>query len=163
VGSGGSGFVVNAATLLPSMRATTIELVPGVAAVPAAKAKKLGIDDRIDVRVMDARDFDEPSAYDAAFWAQPFFPAPTRAATLAMILRSLRPGGLLMVQQMEAEPSEAAARAGFTLRRLVARAHDVPHARPIDELAAEVERAGFDLVRVTHTDFGPIALARRPR
>jgi hypothetical protein len=64
---------------------------------------------------------------------------------------------------MEAEPSEAAARAGFTLRRLVARAHDVPHGRPIDELAAEVERAGFDLVRVTHTDFGPIALARRPR
>ncbi|WP_127508136.1 SAM-dependent methyltransferase [Actinoplanes solisilvae] len=162
VGSGVSGFVVNALSLLPSMRATTVELVGEVAAVPAAKAKELGIDDRLDVRVMDARDFDEPAAYDAAFWAQPFFSNSTRAAALAMILRSLRPGGLLMVQQIAAEPAESAAHAEFLLRRLVAHAHDVPYARPIDSVAEEVSLAGFEIVRVTVTPFGPIALARRP-
>lgn len=162
VGSGVSGFTVNAATFLPGMRATTIELVPDVAAVPAARTKELGIDDRIDVRVMDAREFDEPAAYDTAFWAQPFFPEPTRAATLAMILRSLRPGGVLLVQQMDVEPTEAEARAAFMLRRLVAHAHDVPHARPIAEVVAELEQAGFELMRVARTDFGPVALARRP-
>jgi len=163
VGSGVSGFVLSAAAVLPGLRATTLELIPAVAAVAIARAKELGVDDRIDVRVLDARDLDEPSAYDAAFWAQPFFPEPTRAATLAMILRSLRPGGLLLVQQMNVEPTDAGAHAEFTLRRLVAHAHDVPHGRPLADVVAEAEQAGFEPLTITQTDFGPIALVRRPR
>ncbi|HET6479656.1 MAG TPA: class I SAM-dependent methyltransferase, partial [Actinoplanes sp.] len=161
--SGVSGFVLSAAAVLPGLRATTLELIPAVAAVAIARAKELGVDDRIDVRVLDARDLDEPSAYDAAFWAQPFFPEPTRAATLAMILRSLRPGGLLLVQQMNVEPTDAGAHAEFTLRRLVAHAHDVPHGRPLADVVAEAEQAGFEPLTITQTDFGPIALVRRPR
>jgi SAM-dependent methyltransferase len=154
VGSGVSGFVLSAATVLPHMRATTIEVVPTVAAVAAERASELGVSDRIDVRVMDARDFDEPSAYDAAFWAQPFFPVPVRAATIAMILRSLRPGGYLLVQQLDGPDAP--------LRRLVAEAQQLPFAKPIDDVALELSAAGFELIRTVRTDLGPVALLRRP-
>ncbi|WP_250009655.1 methyltransferase domain-containing protein [Actinoplanes sp. M2I2] len=160
VGSGVSGFVLSAATALPGLRATTIELVPEVAAVAVARARELGVADRIDARVTDARDFDEPAAYEAAFWAQPFFPEPTRAGTLAMILRSLRPGGLLLVQQLDAAP--AGDQSAFTLRRLVAHAQGLAFARPIADVVAEAVTAGFEQIRTVVTDFGPIALLRRP-
>jgi len=160
VGSGVSGFVLSAATVLPGLRVTTIELVPEVAAVAAARAQELGVADRIDVRAMDAREFDEPAAYDAAFWAQPFFPSPVRAATLAMILRSLRPGGFLLMQQLDAEPEDV--RPAFTLRRMVARAQQLPFARPLADLVTEASSAGFEPVRTVLTDLGPVALLRRP-
>jgi SAM-dependent methyltransferase len=162
VGSGIGGFVMTAATLLPELRATTLELEPEVAAVAAERARALGVDDRIDVRTMDARDFDEPSAFDAANWAQPFFPESTRSATLAMIWRSLRPGGLMMIQEMESEPADLTQRPAFTLRRLVARARDMPFARPIADLVAEAAVAGFEPVRQVDSDFGQLALVRRP-
>ncbi|MCO8271501.1 class I SAM-dependent methyltransferase [Actinoplanes sp. TRM 88003] len=160
VGSGVSGFVLSAATVLPRMRATTIELVPSVAEVAAARAAELGVSDRIDVRVMDAREFDAPGEYDAVFWAQPFFPEPVRAATLAMIRRSLRPGGFLLVQQLDAVPDEV--RPAFTLRQLVAGAQQLAFARPLDDLVTEITAAGFELVRSVVTDLGPVALLRRP-
>nr|WP_221380216.1 class I SAM-dependent methyltransferase [Actinoplanes polyasparticus] len=160
IGSGVSGFVLTAATVLPGLRATTIELVPEVAAVAAARAEEIGVADRIDVRVMDAREFDEPAAYDAAFWAQPFFPSPVRAATLAMILRSLRPGGFLLMQQLDAEPEDV--RPAFTLRRMVARAQQLAFARPLADLVAEASSAGFEPIRTVVTDLGPVALLRRP-
>ena len=160
VGSGVSGFVLSAATVLPRMRATTIELVTEVAEVAAAQARELGVSDRVDVRVLDAREFDEPEAYDAVFWAQPFFPEPVRAATLAMIRRSLRPGGFLLVQQLDAVPAEV--RPAFTLRQLVAGAQQLAFARPLDDLVTEISAAGFEPVRTVVTDLGPIALLRRP-
>jgi SAM-dependent methyltransferase len=156
VGSGAGGFVLTAATMLPGMRATTLEVVPQVAAVAAARAKDLGVDDRIDVRCVDARDFVAADPYDAAFWAQPFFPAATRAATLATIKRSLRPGGLLLVQELEA-PS---AGPGFALRRLVAQAQGLPFARSIEDLVAECAEAGFTDARIIISEFGRVALVR---
>jgi SAM-dependent methyltransferase len=156
VGSGVGGFVLTAATMLPGLRATTLELVPEVAAVAAARAKDLGVDDRVDVRCMDARDFVAPQPYDVAFWAQPFFPAPARPATLAMIKRSLRPGGLLLVQELET-PSEGP---GSTMRRLVAGARGIPFARPIEELVAECAEAGFADARIIAAPFGRVALVK---
>jgi SAM-dependent methyltransferase len=154
VGSGIGGFVLTAATMLPAMRATTLELIPEVAAAAAERAKHLGVSDRIDVRCMDARDFDEPSAFDVAFWAQPFFPAATRAATLAVIHRSLRPGGQLLVQELEA-PSEGP---GFALRRVVAQAQGIPFGRPLESLVTECLDAGFADARIIASDFGRVAL-----
>lgn len=162
VGSGVGGYVLTALSLLPGMRATTLELIPEVAAVARRRARELGVADRADIRVMDARDFDEPAAFDAAYWAQPFFPSPTRAATLAMILRCLRPGGILVVQQLDAEPVGDADRAAFTMARLVAQARGVPFARPLAELVTEITGAGFEPVRTLENDLGRHALLRRP-
>ncbi|BCY11893.1 hypothetical protein L3i22_069810 [Actinoplanes sp. L3-i22] len=162
VGSGVGGYVLTALSLLPGMRATTLELIPEVAAVARQRAHDLGVAGRADIRVMDARDFDEPAAFDSAFWAQPFFPEPTRAATLAMIRRSLRPGGILAIQQLDAEPAGEPERAAFTLARLVAEAGGLPFARPMADLVTEVTAAGFELIRTVEIDLGHLALLRRP-
>jgi SAM-dependent methyltransferase len=156
VGSGVGGYVLTALSLLPGMRATTLELIPEVAAVARQRAHELGVADRADIRVMDARDFQAEGEFDSAFWAQPFFPEPTRAATLAMIRRSLRPGGTLVVQQLDDEPD------GFSPARLVARSAGLPYARPLAALVAEAEAAGFDLIRTVEIDLGRLALLQRP-
>ncbi|WP_306208195.1 SAM-dependent methyltransferase [Actinoplanes sp. RD1] len=161
VGSGVGGFVLTAATMLPDLRATTLEVVPEVAAVARERAATLGVTDRVDIRVQDARDFDEPDAYDIAFWAQPFFPLPAREATLAMIHRSLHAGGLLLLQQLDFPPDGRAGLAAFTLRRMVARAQGLPFARPMAELVAEAAGAGFALIRELDEDFGRMALLHR--
>lgn len=160
VGSGVGGFVLTVATMLPDMHATALEAVAAVAAVAAERAKLLGLDDRVEVLCRDARTFQATQPYDAAFWAQPFFPGPTRAGTLAMIRRSLRPGGLLLIQELEAPPADESLSPGFTVRRLVAHARGIPFARPIEELVAECEAAGFGPSRVIETGFGRVALLR---
>ncbi|MFG1654892.1 hypothetical protein ACGFIE_33715 [Micromonospora sp. NPDC049275] len=48
---------------------------------------------------IDAREFEESEGFDACFWAQPFFPAETRADTLRMVRRALKPGGILIEQE----------------------------------------------------------------
>ncbi|WP_305785435.1 SAM-dependent methyltransferase [Symbioplanes lichenis] len=161
VGSGVGGFVLTAAGMLPDMRATTLEVVPEVAAVARSRARALGVDDRVDIRVQDARDFDSPDAYDIAFWAQPFFPLPARPATLAMIHRSLRTGGLLLLQQLDTAPAGRAELANFALRRMVAHAQGLPFARPMADLVAEAAPAGFSLIRELDEDFGRMALFSR--
>ncbi|GAA1390670.1 SAM-dependent methyltransferase [Catellatospora chokoriensis] len=162
VGCGVAGATLTAATMLPGMRATGLELVPEVAAVAQRRAAALGIDDRFQVLALDVRDFDEAEAFDAAFWAQPFFPVDTRAAALRSIRRALRPGGVLIVQEMEREPSDDADRPGFVLRRLVFDGWGVPFARTAEELAAEAEKAGFETVRLVASPLGRIVVLRRP-
>ncbi|SDI55345.1 hypothetical protein [Nonomuraea jiangxiensis] len=46
-------------------------------------------------------------------------PEPSRAVTLGMIRRALKPGGLLLMQEMEREPRDEVQRPAFLLRRLV--------------------------------------------
>nr|WP_239063236.1 class I SAM-dependent methyltransferase [Streptomyces sp. SID13031] len=161
VGCGVAGATLTLATLIPEFRAVAIELVPIVAAETLRRVKEHGVADRVDVRCMDARDFDEPASFGGAFWAQPFFPEPTRAATLAVTLRSLKPGGMLFVQEMEPEPDEAR-RPAYTLRKLVSRGWEVPFGRSAEDLAAEGQEAGFELVRLAQTDFGRMIILQRP-
>jgi SAM-dependent methyltransferase len=160
VGCGVASATLTMATLYPEMNAVAIELVPTVAAETVRRAKAHGVADRVDVRATDVRDLDEKDEFGGAFWAQPFFPESTRADTLAVILRALKPGGLLFVQEMEPEPDEAD-RPAYAVRRLIAQGWDVPFGRTAEQLAEEVQAAGFELVRLTSTDFGRFVIARR--
>ncbi|MFF1816832.1 SAM-dependent methyltransferase [Kribbella sp. NPDC058245] len=161
VGCGVAGATTTLAGMFPDLRGTAIELIPTVAAETQRRIDALGVGDRVDLKVMDARDFDEKDAFGAAFWAQPFFPAPTRQATLEMILRALRPGGILFVQEMEPTPDDAG-RPSYTLRKLVAQGWGVPFGPTAEDLADEAVAVGFELVRVAQTDFGRMVLVRRP-
>ncbi|MCE7002368.1 methyltransferase domain-containing protein [Kibdelosporangium philippinense] len=162
IGCGVAGATLTFATMVPEMRAVAIEVVPDVAAEAQRRAEALGVADRVDIRCVDARDFDEQNAFDGAFWAQPFFAEPARAATLAMIRRALKPGGLLFVQEFEPEPTEAA-RPAYALRRLVFQGWEVPFGRTAEQLAAEAEQAGFGLARIGSSDFGRIVVLRREK
>ncbi len=161
VGCGVASATLTMATLYPQLNAVAIELVPAVAAETVRRAKAHGVADRVDVRAMDARDLDDKDEFGGAFWAQPFFPESTRADTLAVILRALKPGGLLFVQEMEPEPDEDD-RPAYAVRRLVAQGWGVPFGRTAEQLAEEIQAAGFELVRITPTDFGRFVIARRP-
>jgi cyclopropane fatty-acyl-phospholipid synthase-like methyltransferase len=139
-----------------------IELVAPVAAEAERRAKDLGLSERVEIRSMDARDLADEDVFDVAFWAQPFFPEPVRAGTLAAILRALKPGGLLAVQEMERPPEEPAERPAFALRELVFSGWGVPFACSAEALAAEATAAGFVLERIGETPFGRLVIARKP-
>lgn len=160
VGCGVGSFVLSTAQTLPEMRAVGIELVPAVAAEGARRAVDLGVDDRVDIRCMDARELDVEDEFDSAFWAQPFFPTESRPRTLAAIWRALKPGAKLYIQELERLPEAGVERDAFALRRLVFSGWGVPFARSAEELAAEAESAGFDLDRVASMPFGRIVVAR---
>jgi hypothetical protein len=78
-----------------------------------------------------------------------------------MLLRALRPGGLLFIQEMEPEPSDTE-RPAYTVRRLVAHAEGLTFGPTAGELTAEAEAAGFELVRVAPLGLGRIVILRRP-
>jgi SAM-dependent methyltransferase len=161
VGCGVAGATLTLSTMFAEARTLAIELVPEVAAEAVRRAEAHGVADRVEVRCMDARDLEEEDEFGGAFWAQPFFPESTRAETLAVIRRALKPGGLLFVQEMEPEP-EPAARPAYAVRRLVAQGWDVPFGRTAEQLAAEAQAAGFELVRIAVTAFGRLVILRRP-
>ncbi|MCM4083572.1 SAM-dependent methyltransferase [Paractinoplanes hotanensis] len=161
VGSGIATATLTLSSLFPQMRTTAIELVPEVAAEARRRAEQHGLAGRVDVRCMDARDFPAEGTFDSAFWDQPFFPEPTRTATLAMIRRALRPGALLSVPEEDAEAQDIDERSG-ALRRLLRAQWRAPRDRSAAELAAEAEEAGFTVERVAPTSFGRFVLLRRP-
>ncbi|MGC4942707.1 SAM-dependent methyltransferase [Kribbella sp. DT2] len=161
VGCGVACATLTLASMYPEMEAVAIELVPTVAAETVRRAEAFGVTDRIDVRVMDARALDEPDRSSGAFWAPPFFPEQTRVETLAMLLRVLKPGGVLLMQEIEPEPDEAG-RSAYTLRKLVAQGWGVPFGRTAEQLADEARTAGFEIDRLARTDFGRLVIARRP-
>jgi ubiquinone/menaquinone biosynthesis C-methylase UbiE len=161
VGCGVAGFLLTCARAVPTLRAVGVELVPVVAAEAERRAKDIGVSDRVEIRAMDARDLTDEDTFDSAFWAQPFFPQAVRAGALAAILRALKPGAPLAMQEMETEP-EPGEKAAFAMRQLVFSGWGIPFARTAEELAAEGEAAGFVLDRIGETPFGRLVLLRKP-
>lgn len=153
LGCGVGGLLLGFATAFPALRAVGIELEPPIAAEARRRARAAGLAERVEVRQGDALDLAETGAYDSAVWAQQFFPAATRAAALAVVLRALRPGGFLLVPTFvggEPPADDAALRSpagqAYALGRLRFGTWGVP-ARSADELREEVAAAGFSFER----------------
>ncbi|MFD0785473.1 SAM-dependent methyltransferase [Micromonospora azadirachtae] len=161
VGCGVASGLLTTAAIFPEIRGLGLELVPAVAAEAVRRAKAQGVDDRVEIRAIDARDFDETAAYDACFWAQPFFSDHARLPTLQAIHRALAPGGVLLEQELESEPEDPAGQAAFAMRRMVFRAQSVPFAPSAECLAAEAASAGFTLVRIASTNLGRMVVLQR--
>jgi SAM-dependent methyltransferase len=161
VGCGVACATLTLATTIPEMHGVAVELVPAVAAEAMRRAEAFGVADRVEVRQMDARDVPERDEFVGAFWAQPFFPAAIRPATLAMILRALKPGGKLFVQELEAVPTEDD-RPSWTVRRLIAHGQQARFGPSAEELADEAVAVGFTLDRIAGTDFGRMVVLTKP-
>lgn len=163
VGCGVGGALLTTLTLFEDLHAVGIELVPEVAEETRARAKEAGVDGRVEVRAVDARDLADKSEFTAAFWAQPFFTAEARPAVLAAILRALKPGGLLVVQELfppTAEGTQEPLRS--QLDRLFFEQRNAVFAMSAEDMAAEAAVVGFALGRIIESPLGRLILMRKP-
>ena len=152
-GCGAGSLLIGFLAAHPRLTAVGVERNGAILPETRRRAVAAGVADRLELRHADARDGAEEAAYDSAFWAQQFFAAADRPATLAALRRALKPGGFLLLTSFipgepPASPEEWHTPAGraHALSRLEVGRWGVP-ALTIDELRAEVEAAGFAYVR----------------
>nr|WP_232337848.1 class I SAM-dependent methyltransferase [Deinococcus arboris] len=164
VGCGVAGALLNMALIFPKSHQVGLELLPSIADEARRRVRALGVETRVEIRCQDVQTLDEERAYDTAFWAQPFFPEAIRAGVLQVILRALRPGGTLLMQELFVPPMDGdmAAMRGFALSQLLFRHRGMVFAPTAEELVQEGLAAGFESVRVAQTPFGRLAILRRP-
>lgn len=205
VGCGVGNALLGVASYYPDVTAVGIEIDESTAAEADRRAQALGLADRIEVRVADASEMVDRTAYDTVQWSQFFFPTMSRVAVMRAILAAMKPGaylfapwptaatdgvlpprrqGLAMVlQALRARSAVAlvllndviadtsrrrqAERRLAGLQRLLFDRWGVPLRTP-DELAVELEGAGFDVIRSIPMPASQFAytrgflLARRP-
>ncbi|GHF40890.1 SAM-dependent methyltransferase [Amycolatopsis bartoniae] len=159
LGSGVGGALLTSLALYPRLRAVGVELVPEVAAELRDRAREAGLGDRVEIREADATGLRDEAEFAAAFWAQPFFPDSSRDAVLAVIFRALRPGGLLLLQELVPQQET-------TTRTLLDRLFDtrrgITYGRSAEDLAVEATGAGFADAEIAMSPLGRLVLARRP-
>jgi SAM-dependent methyltransferase len=163
VGCGIGGALLITAQLFDEVRAVGLEIVPEIVEEARRRAKTAGLDKRVEVRCLDARALSERDAFDAAYWAQEFFDEAARAEVLAAILRALRPGGLLMLQELFPDATttgQLSLRAG--LDRLFYRGLGARYGASAQVLVSEATAAGFAHEQTAETPLGKIVLMRRP-
>lgn len=166
-GCGIGGMLLGLLLIFPALTAVGIEINAEVIAETRRRAGEFGVADRVELRHADARDVTDYAAFDTGMWSQGFFPRESRAATLAALWQSLKPGGLLLVPSYEGgepptrEERHTARDRDYTLSRLAFGRWDVP-ALTIPELRAEVEGAGFVFLRLLPISTWQFLLLRRP-
>lgn len=162
VGCGVATTSLTLARIVPEAQVVGIDVIPAAVDEARRRAEGLGVQDRAEFRCLDAQEFDAVDEFGTAFWAQPFFPEPTRARTLAAIYRALQPGGLLILQEMAVAPTDEARLPAYTVRRLAVRTTGRPYGRTAEELIAEAESAGFTLSRLALADSERYVIMQRP-
>ncbi len=169
LGCGAASALLTLLVLHPQMTAVGVDLTAAALAEARRRAVAVGVADRVELRLQDAREVREEACYDVASWSNHFFPAETRAATLAVVYRALRPGGYLLLSFSGDPPASAEALRQSSgradaLSRLLFSSWGVPD---LDGGAAEaeVEGAGFTVVRVMPSPADTLAgmmLVQRP-
>lgn len=159
VGSGVGGALLTTLTLFEKLHAVGIENVPEVAKEVQRRAQQANVTTRVRIRATDASTMDDENVFAVSFWAQAFFPAGTRADVLAAIFRALKPGGLLLMQEL---PPSATTTARAHLDRLFFRQLGIPYGITADELAAEAATAGFRRSAIVESPAGRLVLVRKP-
>ena len=167
-GCGAGGVLLGFVAAHPRLIAVGVEIHGAILAETRRRAEVAGVADRVELRHADALDGAEANTYDSAFWAQQFFATSDRPAMLAALLRTLKPGGLLILPSyVSGEPPasdealHSPAGQAYALSRVRFGRWGIP-GLTIDELRAEAEAAGFSYVR--RAPFSPsyLLLFQRP-
>lgn len=136
----------------PRASAVGVELAADLLPYARARADRLGVGDRLTLVASDAGSYPPDGEFDLVGWSQFFFPAESRAGALATASRALRPGGWITMPVIWdgsiPEPGSGDDRE-LAADRLMLDLWNVP-ALSADQVAAEIEAAGFVNVR-THT------------
>ncbi|MBB4689004.1 SAM-dependent methyltransferase [Amycolatopsis jiangsuensis] len=160
VGSGVGGFLLTTTSLFDRLHAVGVEVVEEVAAELRSRAHQAGLAERVEIRTLDARELTDEGTFAASFWAQPFFAAEARPGTLAAIRRAVRPGGLLLMQELFPPLTEQAG-SRDRLDQLFHRRQGATFGRSAEELAAEAVAAGFRDPEIVETPLGRLVAVRR--
>lgn len=160
LGCGAGGTLLGMLVDYPQLRVVGVDIDAAVLDEARRRAEGLGVGNRLELRLTDARAMPEEGVFDTVFWSQPCFPAAARPAVLAAAKRLLRPGGYLFTPilaepPMSAEALRTPAGHSYALGRLVNTAWGVPNA-DAGELRAEVEQAGFTFFRAAAREGNPV-------
>ncbi|MFG1604545.1 SAM-dependent methyltransferase [Actinoplanes sp. NPDC049265] len=143
LGCGLAGNLLTVLRLYPDATGVGVDQEAGLLDRARQDAAELGMADRVNFVTADAGTFTDPRPFDMVFWSQFFFPAASRAKTLANVHHLLRPGGLLVVP-VRPEPPAGTVNPALALRVLTLQGWDVP---PVTagELRAELAASGFEI------------------
>jgi SAM-dependent methyltransferase len=162
VGSGIGGALLTTLSLFGELHGVGVEVAAAVAKELQDRADAAGLADRVQIRQMDARELRDEQRFAVAFWAQEFFDASARADTLAVIFRALRPGGLLLLQELSPEPPDDDHKTEWLLDRMFYRGLGATFGVTAEDLAAEATAAGFAHDITAPTPAGRMVLLHRP-
>lgn len=166
LGCGAAGSMTAALQEFPQTSAVGVELSADLVAVARDRAVRLGVADRMEVVHGDAAAYDGRTDFDFGFWSQFFFPEESRAGALAVLHRSVRPGGVVVapllgdpvtgVDDLRTDDGRE-----YAVDRVLHGGWGIPIRSP-EELVAELEGAGFVDPEVLDNGFSRRVRARRP-
>lgn len=151
LGCGVGRDLLRIAVSYPKVTVTGVDMNREVLDEVLAQARELGIGDRVQVRCCDARRVADAGAYDTIVWSQLFFPPETRAETVGVAFRALRPGGYVLLPLLKDSP----------LSRLIYRRWGLRYFRA-EEVRGELERGGFEFLRLIAHPRMDYMVARAP-
>jgi len=166
LGCGIGGTLLGPLLLFPQLKGVGVEIDPTIVDHIRRRVAQLGLTERAEIRLGDARKIDEDASYDTVLWSQTFFPRETRQDTLSAIHRALKAGGYLLMPILYGDPPqslEALREPGgrtFTLNRLVYGHWGVPLMGSQD-LQAEATEAGFATVSEVQTPVARYLLVQK--
>jgi SAM-dependent methyltransferase len=166
LGCGAAGAMTAALQEFPQLSAVGVELSADLVAVARDRAARLGVADRMEVVHGDAAAYDGREDFHFGFWSQFFFPEESRPGALAVLHRSVRPGGIVIAPLMGdpvtgVEDLRTDDGREYAVDRVLHGGWGIPIRSP-EELVAELEGAGFVDPEVLDNGFSRRVRARRP-
>jgi 2-polyprenyl-3-methyl-5-hydroxy-6-metoxy-1,4-benzoquinol methylase len=161
VGTGVGLLAIAAARTWPAAAVTGIDIWEPALQIAAENVKAAGLADRITVRRQDVTSISEAGSYDCIWFPTFFVSEPVLDAAVPRLVRSLRPGGWLVLGRMAA-PGDPVAQAVSALRTIRGGGADFGALR----LASALEAAGCTDVRaLPRTGPAPMEyiIGQRPR
>jgi predicted O-methyltransferase YrrM len=165
LGCGVAGMLLGVLQHYPDLYAVGTEIDPDLLSVAQARARKLGVGDRVRFIECDATAYTEDEPFDVVFWSQHFFPRASRRAALENAFARLRTGGLLLCPVMLADyellETGSLQAQQVSINAIFSTQWDVP-VLACDDLAEEITEVGFVDVHAYRDIFPITMMARRP-
>lgn len=168
LGCGAASALITVLVVYPRTSAVGVDMSAAALAEARRRAQEVGVADRIEFRHQDARTLSDAAQYDVVSWSGHFFPADTRAATLAVAHKALKPDGCLLATSggpsLPPEGLHEPEGRATAMNRLLFTSWGIPTHEDRDA-EAELEAAGFTTTgRLPSTgQMGGLILAQHTR